>query len=253
MTSSLYNKEVIGLIPAAGKGLRLGLPYPKELYPVISDNRYKPVAQFIVDDMVHSGVEHIIFVINETKHQLIGFFGSGSRFGCRISYVFQDNGEINNSSTSPGLAHALDAAFHLTKDKVICFGMPDTIMTPKPVFRSLLGLAAAEGDVFLGCFKVSHPEKFGMVEVENSIVRQIIDKPRQTDLSHAWGCIVWGPKFTEHLHRSVEQKGLSDFAVILNDGLEESLMVKAIIFEDGSYSDLGTYDEIAKLDHVQRA
>ena len=26
------NEEVIGLIPAAGKGVRLGLPYPKELY-----------------------------------------------------------------------------------------------------------------------------------------------------------------------------------------------------------------------------
>ena len=25
----------IGLVPAAGSGLRLGLPYPKELYPII--------------------------------------------------------------------------------------------------------------------------------------------------------------------------------------------------------------------------
>jgi len=33
------NEELIGLIPAAGKGVRLGLPYPKELYPVIRDNQ----------------------------------------------------------------------------------------------------------------------------------------------------------------------------------------------------------------------
>ena len=40
-------EEVIGLIPAAGKGLRLGLPYPKELYPVIRNNHYKPISQFV--------------------------------------------------------------------------------------------------------------------------------------------------------------------------------------------------------------
>jgi len=27
-------KDLIGIIPAAGKGVRLGLPYPKELYPI---------------------------------------------------------------------------------------------------------------------------------------------------------------------------------------------------------------------------
>jgi glucose-1-phosphate thymidylyltransferase len=64
--------NMIGLIPAAGKGVRLGLPYPKELYPIIHNNRYKPVSQFVVDNLVASGVEHIVFVINETKHQLLG-------------------------------------------------------------------------------------------------------------------------------------------------------------------------------------
>jgi hypothetical protein len=33
-------EDIIGLIPAAGKGIRLGLPYPKELYPVIRNNHY---------------------------------------------------------------------------------------------------------------------------------------------------------------------------------------------------------------------
>ncbi|MEZ4555370.1 MAG: hypothetical protein R2851_07410 [Caldilineaceae bacterium] len=48
----MLQEDIIGLIPAAGKGMRLGLPYPKELYPVIRDNRYKPVSQFVVDNMI---------------------------------------------------------------------------------------------------------------------------------------------------------------------------------------------------------
>src|SRR5450759_3951473 len=110
-------EEWIGLIPAAGKGLRLGLPYPKELYPVIRNNRYKPVSQFILDNMVTAGVSHLVFVINETKHQLIAYFGNGQRFGCDITYVVQESLEQQENSTSPGLAHALDSAYHLTYGK----------------------------------------------------------------------------------------------------------------------------------------
>jgi glucose-1-phosphate thymidylyltransferase len=69
----------IGLVPAAGKGLRLGLPYPKELYPIIRNNRYKPVAQYVVENLVFAGVKQIVLVINETKNQLIGYFGNGHR------------------------------------------------------------------------------------------------------------------------------------------------------------------------------
>jgi glucose-1-phosphate thymidylyltransferase len=45
-------EEIIGLVPAAGKGVRLGLPYPKELYPVIRDNHYKPIAQFVIKNLI---------------------------------------------------------------------------------------------------------------------------------------------------------------------------------------------------------
>ena len=102
--------DIIGLIPAAGKGVRLGLPYPKELYPIIRENRYKPVSQFVLDNLTLAGLQHVVFVINETKHQLIGYFGNGHRFGCHISYVVQETVDGTDKSTSPGLAHALDAA-----------------------------------------------------------------------------------------------------------------------------------------------
>src|SRR3972149_10932912 len=150
--------NLIGLIPAAGKGLRLPLPYPKELYPIIRDNRYKPVAQYVVENRTAAGIEHIIFIINETKHQLLGYFGNGSRFGCHISYVVQEQRD-DNRSTSPGLAHALDSAYHLVESKTVCFGMADTIMSPKDVFHCLLNAAREEDDVLLGLFLTDRPEK----------------------------------------------------------------------------------------------
>jgi glucose-1-phosphate thymidylyltransferase len=244
--------NLVGLIPAAGKGVRLGLPYPKELYPIIRDNRYKPISQFVVENMTATGVKDIIFVINETKHQLIGYFGNGFRFGCNFSYVVQENRGNENSSSSPGLAHALDSAYHLILGKTVLFGMADTIMEPIDVFRYLLNAASVDDQVILGLFEVSRPEKFGIVEIQNNgIVRQIIDKPDKTNLRHAWGCIVWRKDFTEHLHNLVNNDQISDFAEIMNNAIYNGMVIRGVVLPDAKYFDLGTYAEIAELESIR--
>ena len=244
------NGEMIGLIPAAGKGVRLGLPYPKELYPIIRDNRYKPVAQFVLDNMTTAGLKHVVFVVNETKHQLVGYFGSGRRFGCDISYVVQEPANGNGAdSTSPGLAHALDAAYHLTRGKTVFFGMADTIMQPPTVFQLAYAAAHPDDEVILALFPTGRPEKFGMVETNgNGSVVAIVDKPRQTTLTHMWGCIIWRPRFTEFLHEAV-CRGESDFARIMNDANSAGLPVRGVCMADSAYIDLGTYEEIMEMDH----
>jgi glucose-1-phosphate thymidylyltransferase len=247
------NEEFIGLIPAAGKGVRLGLPYPKELYPVIRDNHYKPIAQFVVENLTEAGLRHIIFVVNETKHQLIGYFGDGHRFGCNISYVVQERIDQRNKSTSPGLAHALDSAYHLTEGKTVFFGMADTIMQPKGAFSQALAAASPDDDIILALWTTERPEKFGMVNYDgDGHVLGIIDKPPQTDLTEMWGCIIWRPRFTEHLHKCVRERGISDFASILNNALLDGLNFRAVHMEGGAYIDLGTYEEILELDRRYR-
>lgn len=244
------HEELIGLIPAAGKGVRLGLPYPKELYPVIRDNHYKPISQFVVNNLTEAGLEHIVFVINETKHQLVGFFGDGHRFGCRLSYVVQEPSlNEQGQSTSPGLAHALDSAYHLTQDKTVFFGMADTIMQPSNVFARAYDAATSEDDVILVLFTTERPEKFGMVRLdEDQRAVEIVDKPRETDLTEMWGCIIWRPRFTEHLHECVRQQGIGDFALIMNKAISQGMRFRGVHIVDGTYIDLGTYDEIMEMD-----
>lgn len=242
-------EEFIGLIPAAGKGVRLGLPYPKELYPVIRDNHYKPISQFVLSNMTLAGLQHIIFVINETKHQLIGYFGDGHRFGCHISYVVQEPIDNHNKSTSPGLANALDSAYHLINDKTVFFGMADTIIQPSNVFKRAYQASSPDDDVILVMFDTNHPEKFGMVRSDDANqVIEIIDKPSRTELKSMWGCIIWRPRFTEHLHVSVTQNGITDFALIMNNAIAAGLKFRGFHVDDGVYVDLGTYEEIMEFD-----
>jgi glucose-1-phosphate thymidylyltransferase len=245
--------DIIGLVPAAGKGVRLGLPYPKELYPVIRDNHYKPISQFVIKNMTEAGIQHVVFVINETKHQLIGYFGDGQRFGCHISYVVQESRNGHVESTSPGLAHALDSAYHLIKGKTVCFGMADTIMQPKDIFARAIAAATPEDDVILALFSTEHPEKFGMVRMNgDQRVLEIVDKPHDTELTEMWGCIIWRSSFTEFLHQSVRQAGVSDFAEIMNKAIQAGLRFRGVHMDEGVYIDLGTYEEIMELDRRYR-
>jgi glucose-1-phosphate thymidylyltransferase len=243
------NEERIGLIPAAGKGVRLGLPYPKELYPVIRGNRYKPIAQFVLNGLTAAGLDHIVFVVNETKHQLLGFFGDGHRFGCHISYVVQESTNHLDKSTSPGLAHALDSAYHLIREKTVYFGMADTIMQPKDVFVRAYAAQNPGDDVILGLFATERPEKFGMIRMDGDRrVIEVIDKPRETDLTEMWGCIIWRPPFTEFLHDCVCRLQISDFACIMNRAIQSGLRFRGVAMPGGTYIDLGTYEEIMELD-----
>ena len=247
------SEELIGLIPAAGKGLRLALPYPKELYPIIRDNHYKPVSQFVVDSLVSSGIHQVIFVINETKHQLMGYFGDGHRFGCNFGYAVQEQTSNHNPSTSPGLAHALDSAYPWVKGKTVFFGMADTIMEPEDVFVRAWARAQSDDEVVLVLFETKRPEKFGMVRLDSANrVLEIVDKPARTDLTKMWGCMIWRSRFTDFLHRSVQEDGMTDFAKILNNGIAAGFPMRGILIEDGNYSDLGTYDEIMELDNNLR-
>jgi len=243
-------EEMIGLIPAAGKGVRLGLPYPKELYPVIRDNHYKPISQFVLDSLIVAGLNHVVFVINETKHQLIGYFGNGQRFGCHISYVVQEPIDGQNKSTSPGLANALDSAYHLAKNKTVFFGMADTIMQPREVFAQAYAQARPDDDAILVLFATERPEKFGMVRTDpNQRILEIVDKPSHTDLTEMWGCIIWRPRFTDYLHNCVCEHGISDFAQILNSAIATGLKFRGVRMTPGTYIDLGTYEEIIEMDH----
>jgi len=240
--------EWIGLIPAAGKGLRLGLPYPKELYPVIRENRYKPVSQFVVENLTAAGVQEVVFVINETKHQLIGYFGSGARFGCRFSYVVQEaTGDERDSS--PGLAHALDSAYHLSRGKTVFFGMADTIMQPRDLFLRAFQNSLPDDEIVLILFPTDLPHKFGMVRFDDDFnVLEVVDKPKQTELKQMWGAIIWKPRFTDLLHDCVERQKMGDFAKILNQAIQSNYKVKAVVMPSGVYVDLGTYEEIMELD-----
>ena len=104
-----------------------------------------------------------------------------------------------------------------------------------------MGQADHGDDVVPALFGVKRPEKFG-----------IVDKPSQTDLTYAWGCMAWRPSFSSHLHKSV-RAGQGDFAAILNDAIDQGMTVRGVVFEEGRFADMGTLDEVLETEAWYRS
>ena len=54
-----------GLVPVGGKGLRLSLPFSKEMLPQKNYDYYNPLINHVVEKMLLAGVEIVYFIHGE--------------------------------------------------------------------------------------------------------------------------------------------------------------------------------------------
>jgi glucose-1-phosphate thymidylyltransferase len=245
-------QNLIGIIPAAGKGTRLApFPCPKELFPIgfqdylvkgQLEKRPKVVSQYIIENMIEAGVRKILIIIGQGKQDVVEYYGDGSRFGVQIGYIYQE--QLN------GMPAAIDLARPWLHQATIVFGMPDTIITPITALKDLLAdHISSQADLSLGLFKTDRPHKFGMVECDNqNRVISTIDKPLNTNLTHMWGACCWSPKFTELLNSFANNAKGNDRETVLGDVFNEAIHkqfnVRGYHIANGRYIDIGTADEL---------
>jgi len=234
--------EKVGLIPCAGRGSRLSLPFSKEMFPDVHQSYYSPIILHTIETMRDAGIEHLIFTINPLKTDLLKYLGNGKQFGLNFSYCIHPEPK--------SLAHSINEAYHLIKDKTVAFAMPDTIIQPSSFMKQLIKYHEDNQDskITLGCFKTDKPWKFGMVKMKNNLAEEIIDKPKSTSLEWMWGTIIWEPECTEQINQFIKDSDEDNSKeLILSDTFKRLLERKHVYcccFNDGQYKDLGTYDEI---------
>jgi glucose-1-phosphate thymidylyltransferase len=248
----MAQNNIIGLIPAAGKGSRLApFPCPKELFPVgyqdypvkgTLQRRPKVISQYLIEHIINAGANRMFVIISEGKGDIMKYYGDGSKFNADFAYLYQE--DLN------GMPNALNIASSWIGDSTVLFGMPDTIIEPSDLFQSMLHYHQEQGaDLTLGLFPTSYPSKFGMVGLDNlNNVTYTIDKPANTDLKYMWGCAIWSKSFTHLLQEFVESRKGDTKENVLGDvfnlAIERRFNVKGYAADNGMYIDIGTSDEL---------
>jgi dTDP-glucose pyrophosphorylase len=255
-------KEVVAVLPAAGRSLRLApLPCSKELLPIglkamagLRGPRFRVVSHYLLECLRKADIRKCYIVIRQGKWDIPAYWEGGEMLGMNLAYVV-----IGGSSGPPD---TIDRAYPFVKDKIIAFGFPDIILHPNDVFVKLLNrLDRSGGDVVLALFPAHDAKAMDMIDIDAARrVRAIHLKPKATRLRYAWLCAVWTPVFTQFLHqflrrvkqggqggkvgvvgdRRIDAQGDIPVGAVLNEAVKAKLKVEGVTFPTGRYIDIGT-------------
>lgn len=251
-------REVVGLVPAAGRAKRLApLPCSKEIYPVgfkRQDNgevRPQVVSQHLFEKFCRAGATRAFVIVRDGKWDIPAYFGDGRIVRLALAYLV--------ISESLGPPDTLDRAYPFVANHSVAFGFPDMLFGPDDVFEQLLQrLRETEADVVLGLYAAHNVSEMDMVGLDGTgRVQSLVLKPLSTDLRYTWVCAVWTPAFTQFMrlfleaeraktvsdrdtYRHIDAQGDLPLGAVMKAAIEQGLSVYGLVFPQDSYLDIGT-------------
>jgi UTP--glucose-1-phosphate uridylyltransferase len=264
------------IIAAAGFGTRF-LPQtkamPKEMLPIVD----KPIIQYVVEELVEAGIEHIIIVTGYSKRSIEDHFDnisadldSNLKNAGKAELLNQTKkiSELANfiyiRQKGPyGNATPLLNAEHLIGNEPFIYTWGDDFVLSKPSrFKQLINTHAELGGSVITCFPAQTDEDYNRYavvrgrEVKDGImdVDQIIEKPgkekAQSNIISVGGYL-FEPKLFDYLKR--ERQLLKDnqefvFQPAVQRLLEDGHKVYGCQIQNGKFHDTGN-----KLDYMKTA
>ncbi len=178
---------MIGIIPAAGAGLRIQpLGCSKELLPVGSREidgveRPKAVSEYLVERMIAAGARQICMVISAEKSDIVRYYAERD-YGAEIFYAVQRK--------PAGLCDAIfraESFVRCDEAEPVLIGLPDTIWYPENAFHASVEHGPA---VNLVLFPVTNPSVFDAVlcDADGRVERVEVKQPKPGS-NWIWGAV----------------------------------------------------------------
>jgi glucose-1-phosphate thymidylyltransferase len=251
--------EIIGLVPAAGIASRLGkLPYSKEVMPIPSKvEKISVLSENLVRYYRLAGILNLYFIIRKGKWDIPEYYGDGSTFGVNIGYLMMN--------LPFGTPFTISQAYPFTGDKIVALGFPDIIFEPEDAFEKLkTRFLESDAGIILGIVPSEHYLRSDMIEFEgDGNIKDIVIKQNRPDLKHSWFGALWRPEFSlfmkDHLGKVLSQDKEGRIAMadgttrelymgdIIREAIISGMKTDYILFGDGYYRDMGTWEELHKL------
>ena len=152
------------VILAAGEGQRLR-PFTVTKPKVMLSIAGKPILQYVVESLAQNGIRNIVLVVGYRREQVFDYMGSGERFDVDITYVTQER--------QLGTAHALAQARAVTESEFLVLS-GDNLIEADAVAQ----FVAVKPEAML-VKRVDNPARYGVVTIENGMVKDIVEKPEE--------------------------------------------------------------------------
>ena len=230
------------ILPSAGKGTRLNLPYPKEILRLDNDNALIDNCFNFFKDYGRNQVEFVV-VINEDKTDLIKYLAKyKDRYN--ISFVFQNPSEKEYTG-------AIKSAYHLFGEHNLVL-LPDTLMKLQPG-KDLYTLVteALEETGFSFLIKKEEDKEVlktkGAIKVNQGLVVEYEDKPTDKvgQYNSFWCAFAFRRRNFYECINFMEKSTLKQKHEIYE--IQKTPIWGSKVIEVANYIDLGTWPEIRRL------
>jgi len=228
-----------GIVLAGGRGTRL---YPltrvlsKQLFPVHD----KPLVYYPIATLMQSKIKDILIISSPQDIPMYReLLGDGSELGVRFSYKIQEKPN--------GIAEAFKIGREFIDNDDVCLILGDNIFHGidfTHISKKISSIPAKGGVVFT--YKVSDPERFGVVEMVKGKPVSIVEKPKNPKSNNA---VVGLYMYDKNIAKTAEQLKPSARGELEITDINKILLSKnkldVIELNQGvAWLDTGTYESL---------
>ncbi len=227
-----------GIILAGGSGTRL---YPitmgisKQLMPIYD----KPMIYYPLSTLMLAGIKDILVITTpEDQSQFMRLLGNGSQWGCNIQYEKQ---EVPN-----GLAQAFVIGEKFIGNDAVALVLGDNIFYGSGFSKLLQDASDPSGSVIFA-YPVSDPERYGVVEFDESFhVLSIEEKPAKPKSHYAVPGLYFYNNEVVQIAKNIKPSPRGEYEITdVNKVYMQNKKLKVQVLDRGfAWLDTGTFDSL---------
>jgi glucose-1-phosphate thymidylyltransferase len=227
-----------GIILAGGKGSRLSpltKIFNKQLLPLYD----KPMIFYPLSVLMLAGIRDILIITNPNEDtQFKKVFQDGQDLGIKISYVEQKKPN--------GLPEAFIIGEKFINNSDVALILGDNFFYGQGFGETLRKRSKHKSGVTVFTYQVNNPEKYGIIEIKNKKIINIVEKPKKSKSNLAITGLYFFDKNVTNFSKRLKPSKRKELEIV--DLLKQYLKIRKINIEylgrGSSWLDTGTIENL---------